>query len=55
MYSIAGQKVISGDTQLNGFNGKHTFDLSRMGLTSGMYVLRVVSGKDKWEFKVVYQ
>jgi hypothetical protein len=55
MYSIVGQKVISGDTQLNGFNGKHTFDLSRMGLTSGMYVLRVVSGKDKWEFKVVYQ
>jgi hypothetical protein len=48
MYSIVGQKVISGDTKLNGYNGKHTFDLSRMGLTAGMYVLRVVSGKDKW-------
>lgn len=55
MYSIVGQKVISGDTKLNGFNGKHTFDLSRMGLTPGIYVLRVVSGKDRWEFKVVYQ
>lgn len=55
MYTITGQRVISGYTETNGFNGKHTFDLSRMGLSRGMYVLRVVSGKDKWEFKIVYQ
>ena len=56
MYSITGQKVvIGGDAQLNGYNGKKTFDLSRMGIASGMYILKVVSGKNKWEFKIVYQ
>jgi hypothetical protein len=55
MYNIAGQKVVLGNTNLNGYNGKHTFELSKMGLASGMYILRVTSGKDKWEFKVVYQ
>ncbi len=55
MYSITGQKVISDYTEMNSYNGKHTFDLSRMGLSAGMYILKVVSGSDKWEFKIVYQ
>jgi len=55
LYSITGQLVVRGNTDQDSYNGRHTFDLSRMGLTPGLYVLRVVSGKDKWEFKVVYQ
>ena len=55
IYTITGQRVISGFTETNSYNGKHTFDLSRMGLSSGLYVLKVVSAKDKWEFKIVYQ
>lgn len=55
MYTVVGQRVISGYVETNGYSGKHTFDLSRMGLAPGLYVLRVVSGKDKWEFKIVYQ
>lgn len=56
MYSIAGQRVLTGgDTQLNNYNGRYTFNLATMGLSSGVYVLKVVSGKDKWTFKIVYQ
>jgi hypothetical protein len=55
MYSIVGQRVTTGETEENVYNGKHTFDLSTMGLSSGMYILKVISGNDKWEFKIVYQ
>jgi hypothetical protein len=53
MYTVVGQLVISGYTEANGFSGKQTFDLS--DLARGMYVLRVVSGNGKWEFKIVRQ
>ena len=55
IYTVVGQQVIAGYTETNGYSGRHTFDLSRMALSPGLYVLRVVSGKDKWEFKIVYQ
>lgn len=55
IYSMVGQKVVSGYKETDGYNGKYSFDLSGMPLTPGMYVLRVVSGNDKWEFKIVYQ
>ncbi|WP_118972505.1 S8 family serine peptidase [Taibaiella koreensis] len=55
IYSVVGQKVFSGYANDNNYSGKYSFDLSRIPLTPGLYVLRVVSGKDKWEFKIVYQ
>lgn len=55
MYNLMGQQVVNGFTESNTYNGRYSLDLSRMGLSAGVYVLRVVSGKDKWEFKIVYQ
>lgn len=55
VYDLAGKQVISGFTEASTYNGRHSLDLSRMGLSGGIYVLRVVSGKARWEFKIVYQ
>ncbi|WP_118951280.1 S8 family serine peptidase [Taibaiella helva] len=55
LFTSVGQKVYSGYANDNNYSGKYSFDLSKIPLTPGLYILRVVSGKDKWEFKVVFQ
>ncbi len=55
-HDIVGKSIKSGYTQSgNGYHDKLTIDMGAMGLASGVYLLRLTSAKDKWEFKIVYQ
>jgi hypothetical protein len=55
LYTLTGQQVLSNYTETDPFNGKYTFQLSQLGLSPGIYILKVKSGRQTWEFKIVYQ
>jgi hypothetical protein len=55
MTDLSGKRLFSNFTNDNTFDGEHVFKLNQMALSSGMYILNVISGKEKWTFKIVYQ
>jgi len=55
LYNVIGQLVSSGDIDDNNFDGKRTLELGNMGINAGMYMLKIVSNKEEWEFKIVFQ
>jgi hypothetical protein len=55
LYNIIGQQINHGKIENNPYSGKQTLDMNELAISSGMYLLKIHSGKDKWEFKLVYQ
>lgn len=55
LYTSNGKQVLEGFTEENAFNGRYSFPLNGLGISSGTYFLKVVSGKQSWTFKVIYQ
>jgi hypothetical protein len=54
IYNSVGQRVITGVIDKNTYNGTHQFNFAQMGVTHGVYILQVLSGKQEWKFKVVF-
>jgi hypothetical protein len=52
---IHGRAITQGRIEENVFAGNHTINIGALGLSTGIYVLKVVSGKEEWNFKVVLQ
>ncbi len=53
--SITGREIMNGYFNEDNYNGKRIFHIGTLGLAPGIYMLKVVSAKDKWAFKVVVQ
>jgi hypothetical protein len=52
--NVSGQFVNTGRIEYDFYNGKYILDMNQFGLSSGVYLLKIKSGKEHWEFKVVY-
>jgi hypothetical protein len=55
IYNSVGKRITTGFTEQNAFNGNYQLDFSKMGIANGVYILNVVSGKEEWSFKIVFQ
>jgi len=55
MYNIAGQRITGGTITDQTYSGKAVIDLGKLGIASGIILLKVKSGEASWEFKVVYR
>jgi len=53
IFSVTGQKTLSGKIEGNNYNGKYLLDLSKYTLSPGIYALKINSGREHWEFKIV--
>lgn len=52
--NVSGQFLSTGAIDYDLYNGKYILDMNRLGLSSGVYLLKIKSGKEHWEFKIVY-
>lgn len=52
--NVSGQSVNSGRIEHDLYNGRYVLDINQFGLSAGVYLLKINSGKEHWEFKVVY-
>lgn len=48
-----GQEMMKGTIEDNRLSGTYILDLSKIHLSSGVYILKLKSGTDHWEFKLV--
>lgn len=55
IYNIAGQRLAKGRITDNTYAGSSSIAVGNLGISSGILVMKVVSGGDKWNFKIVYQ
>lgn len=55
IYNIAGQRITGGTITDQTYSGTAVIDLDKLGIASGIVLLKVKSGEDSWEFKVVYR
>jgi hypothetical protein len=55
LYDFSGRNVKSGEINENNFTGGAVLDIGRWGLVSGIYILKIRSGRYDWAFKIVYQ
>jgi hypothetical protein len=53
--NILGQKVITGKIEKQIYDGQQTLNLGKMALSPGVYLLKIKSGSEDWEFKIVFQ
>ena len=54
VYNSIGKRLLMGTIDQNTYNGSHKFDFSQMGITHGVYILKIISGKQEWKFKIVF-
>ncbi|PSK89288.1 S8 family serine peptidase [Taibaiella chishuiensis] len=52
--NVSGQTINVGRIEYDLYNGHYTLDLNQFGLSAGVYLLKLNSGREHWEFKVVY-
>ncbi len=52
---ISGRAMRNGEIADNPYAGTHTFNIGEMGFAAGIYILKVISDGETWEFKIVYQ
>ncbi len=52
--NVSGQFVNAGKIDYDRYNGKYTLDMNQLGLSAGVYLLKIKSGKEDWSFKIVY-
>ncbi len=55
LYNITGQRLTEGIITDQTYSGTAVINLNKLGIASGLLLLKVKSGNDTWEFKVVYQ
>ncbi len=52
--NVSGQSINAGKIEYDLYNGHYILDMNQFGLSAGIYLLKLNSGREHWEFKVVY-
>ena len=53
IYDIQGRSVEKGTIDENNYDGNYQLNLGKLGIGSGIYIIKINSGKEQWEFKIV--
>jgi len=55
LFDATGKRILNGSTDQDTYDGTYQFNFSQMGVTKGIYILQVISGRQEWQFKIVFQ